>query len=49
VQPGSVPWHSLKPATGTPAGGALGDPARTKAELVAENALLWQQLIAFRR
>ena len=28
----------LKPATGTPVGGTLGDLARTKAELVAENA-----------
>ena len=32
----------LKPATGTPVGGALGDLARTKAELLAENALLRQ-------
>ncbi len=39
----------LKPATGTPAGGALADLARTKAELVAENALLRQQLVVLRR
>ena len=39
----------LKPATGTPVGGALGDLARTKAELVAENALLRQQLVVLRR
>ncbi len=30
----------LKPATGTPVSGALGDLARTKAELLAEKALL---------
>src|ERR687894_708042 len=40
---------SLKPATGTPVGGALGDLVRTKAELVAENAFLRQQLIVLRR
>ena len=39
----------LKPATGTPLGGALGDLARTKPELVAENALLRQQLLVLRR
>jgi putative transposase len=39
----------LKPATGTPVGGALGDLARTKAELVAENACLRQQLVVLRR
>lgn len=39
----------LKPATGTPVGGALGDLARTKTELVAENALLRQQLLVLRR
>ncbi|MDP9373565.1 MAG: hypothetical protein M3Q65_14160 [Chloroflexota bacterium] len=39
----------LKPATGTPVGGALGDLGRTKAELVAENALLRQQLVVLRR
>ena len=39
----------LKPATGTPVGGALGDLARTKAELLAENALLRQQLVVLRR
>ncbi len=39
----------LKPATGTPGGGALADLARTKAELVAENALLRQQFIVLRR
>jgi len=38
----------LKPATGTLVGGALGDLARTKAELVAENGLLRQQLIVLR-
>ena len=36
---------SLKPATGTPVGGALGELARTKAELLAENALLRRQLL----
>ena len=40
---------SLRPATGTPVGGALADLARTKAELIAENALLRQQLIVLRR
>ncbi len=39
----------LKPATSTPVGGALGDLARTKAELVAENALLRQQLVVLQR
>ncbi len=39
----------LKPATGTPVGGALGDLVRTKAELVAENALLRHQLVVLRR
>ena len=39
----------LKPATGTPVGGALADLARTKAELAAENALLRQQLVVLRR
>ena len=39
----------LKPATGTPAGGALGDPARTKADLVAENALPRRRLLVLRR
>ena len=39
----------LKPATGTPVGGALGDLVRTKAELVAENAFLRQQLIVLSR
>src|SRR5918997_2676564 len=39
----------LKPATGTPVGGALGDLVRTKAELVAEHAFLRQQLIVLRR
>ena len=39
----------LKPATGTPLGGALGDLVRTKAELLAENALLRQQLVVLRR
>src|ERR687886_3005362 len=39
----------LKPATGTPVGGALGDLARTRAELLAENALLRQQLVVLRR
>jgi putative transposase len=39
----------LKPATSTPVGGAFGDLARTKAELVAENALLRQQLLVLRR
>ncbi len=39
----------LTPATGTPVGGALGDLARTKAELLAENALLRQQLLVLRR
>ena len=39
----------FKPAAGPPLGGALGDLARTKAELVAENALLRQQLIILRR
>src|SRR5215213_9126113 len=39
----------LKPATGTPIGGALGDLARTKAELLAENAFLRQQLLVLRR
>ena len=39
----------LKPATVNPAGGALGDLVRTKAELVAENAFLRQQLIVLRR
>src|SRR5918997_5856532 len=39
----------LKPATGTPVGGALGDLVRTKAELVAENAFLRQQLIVLHR
>jgi putative transposase len=39
----------LKPATGTPVGGALGDLARTKAELLAEHALLRQQLTVLRR
>ncbi len=39
----------LRPATGTPSGGTLADLARTKAELVAENALLRQQLIVLRR
>src|ERR687894_2525930 len=39
----------LRPATGTPVGGALGDLARTKAELLAENALLRQQLVVLRR
>ena len=40
---------SLRPVTGTPVAGALGDLARTKAELVAENALLRQQLVVLRR
>jgi len=39
----------LKPATGTPVGGALGDLARTKAALLTENALLRQQLVVLRR
>ena len=39
----------LKPATGVPVAGALGDLARTKAELLAENALLRQQLVVLRR
>ena len=39
----------LKPAIGTPVGGALGDLTRTKAELLAENALLRQQLVVLRR
>src|SRR5215218_244163 len=39
----------LKPATGTPVGGALGDLTRTRAELLAENALLRQQLVVLRR
>ena len=39
----------LKPATGTPVGGTLGDLARTKAELLAENAFLRQQLVVLRR
>jgi putative transposase len=39
----------LKPATGTPLAGALGDLVRTKAELLAENALLRQQLVVLRR
>src|SRR5436305_4482597 len=39
----------LKPATGTPVAGALGDLARTKAELLAESALLRQQLVVLRR
>jgi putative transposase len=39
----------LKPPTGTPIGGALGDLTRTKAELLAENALLRQQLLILRR
>jgi putative transposase len=39
----------LKPATGTPVAGALGDLVRTNAELVAENAFLRQQLIVLRR
>ena len=39
----------LKPATGTLIGGALDDLARTKAALVAENALLRQQLLVIRR
>jgi hypothetical protein len=39
----------LKPATGVPVTGALGDLVRTKAELVAEHAFLRQQLIVLRR
>src|SRR5216117_3642415 len=39
----------LKPATGAPVAGALGDLARTKAELLAESALLRQQLVVRRR
>jgi hypothetical protein len=39
----------LKPVTGMPVAGALGDLARTKAELLAENALLRQQLVVLRR
>jgi putative transposase len=39
----------LKPTTETPVGGALGDLARTKAELAAEDSLLRQQLIVLRR
>src|SRR5690348_940720 len=38
----------LRPASSTPVGGALTDLARTKVELVAENALLRQQLIVLR-
>jgi len=38
-----------KPATGTLAGGAIVDVSRSKAALVAENALLRQQLIVLRR
>ena len=39
----------VKPAMGTPVGGALGDLVRTKAELAAENALLRQQLVVLQR
>ncbi len=39
----------LKPATGVPVAGALGDLARTKAELFAENALLRQQFVVLHR
>src|SRR5919202_5538258 len=39
----------LTPATGTPVGGALGDLTPTKAELLAANALLRQQLLILRR
>lgn len=39
----------LRPAMDTPVAGALGDLTRTKAELVAENALLRQQLVVLRR
>ena len=39
----------LTPATGAPVAGALGDVVRPKAELVAENAFLRQQLIVLRR
>src|SRR5215213_3048505 len=39
----------LKPVTGKPVVGALGDLTRTKAELVAENALLRQQLVVLQR
>ena len=42
-----VRW--AKPTTGALLPGAAADLARTKAELVAENALLWQQLIVLRR
>jgi putative transposase len=38
-----------KPATGTLAGGAIVDVSRSKAALVAENALLRQQVIVLRR
>ncbi len=46
-------YHSLlrwtKPTTGTLAHGAIGDMTRSKGALVAENALLRQQLIVLRR
>ena len=41
--------HWTKPFTSSLALGALADLGRSKAELVAENALLWQQLIILKR
>ncbi|MCP4209474.1 MAG: integrase, partial [Shimia sp.] len=38
-----------KPASGSLIGGAVGDVARTRPELIAENALLRQQLIVLTR
>ena len=40
---------ATKPATPMLIAGALADLSRSKPELVAENALLWQQLLVLRR
>jgi len=48
-QPGDRIQQQLKPSTGSLVAGAARDAVRSKANLVAENALLRQQLIVLQR
>jgi putative transposase len=44
-----VPWASRKPTNSSHVRGSLHDLVRTKSQIIAENALLRQQLIVLNR